>query len=692
MKNQRKRGTVYILLSIVIFNLVIIGAQPVFAAEPAENGVHDIFTAKDSTPLEQFKARVLNRILYLDTEIDVSDLNIAPNDIRYTVNGNHLTGIYAARAIVRQNPFYSTAATTGFPEFTCKDNGCVATVKYTYNPAWTQDFVKKVIAGYDEAMALIKPGDSDFAKILKIHDWIVKNVSYGMSTPYYDFAVGALGNRKAVCAGYAQCNQFLLGQVGIESVYIAANTGKKEPHAWNLVKFDGHWFHVDCTWDRGLGVNPNVNHTYFMLSDAELDADGEHSEDWKDPVKGYPSNNLCSIEDKFYKDNKDIATNEQIAANPITIKHEADSAQAYQTNNREHWRTCPAGVEVGCEEHTGNPCAVCGYSVQPHTVTVTTNGSGKASADSATAGGGTEITLTATPDAGYHFKEWKALKGDVTVSDNKFTMPDEPVLLQAVFDKVVKTPAVDATCTKAGNIAYWSCKNCGKYFSKEDCSEGSEIQKNDWVVKALGHNLVKVSGKAATFDDDGCSAYEKCNRCGKEFGKSVIRKMSARLSATSYTYNGKTKTPSVICSGSTRDRDCTVSLPAGRKAVGKYTITVKGAGDKYAGSKTLTYVINPKGTGIKKPAAAKKAFTAKWSRQSAKMSKARITGYQVQYSLKSNFKSAKAVTIRSYRKTSKKTSKLKGKKTYYVRVRTYMKSGKTTFYSAWSKAKRVKTK
>lgn len=84
-----------------------------------------------------------------------------------------------------------------------------------------------------------------------------------------DFAVGALANRSSVCAGYAQCYQFLLSQVGVQSIYIAANT-TKEPHAWNLVKIDGHYFHVDCTWDRGLGANPNVNHTYFMLNVKNL--------------------------------------------------------------------------------------------------------------------------------------------------------------------------------------------------------------------------------------------------------------------------------------------------------------------------------------------------------------------------------------------------------------------------------------
>ena len=52
--------------------------------------------------LERFKERVLNRLLYLDKAIYVSDLDIAPNEIQYSVNGMDLTGIYAAREIVRK--------------------------------------------------------------------------------------------------------------------------------------------------------------------------------------------------------------------------------------------------------------------------------------------------------------------------------------------------------------------------------------------------------------------------------------------------------------------------------------------------------------------------------------------------------------------------------------------------------------
>ena len=324
-----------------------------------EDGIHDIFTAKDTSKLEVFKARILNRLLYRDEAIDVSDIDISPSEIVYSKGGTTLTDVYATRQIVRDNPLHSTISTMGAPQFTYKANGNVETVKFTYHSVWTKAFVKQVLAGYDDAMSLVKEGDSDFAKILKLHDWIVKNVSYAMSGNTVDFAVGAFADKKAVCAGYSQCYRFLLSQAGIDSIYIAAKT-KKEPHAWNLVKYEGHWFHVDCTWDRGVGINPTVKHDYFMKSDDEFNEDGAHTEDWKAPEKNYPQGNDCTIINKFYAGNKDIAQDEQIKANPIKIKHEYDTSQPYHTSKTEHWRVCKAGVEIR-EQHDGNPCSICHY-------------------------------------------------------------------------------------------------------------------------------------------------------------------------------------------------------------------------------------------------------------------------------------------------------------------------------------------
>ena len=82
-----------------------------------------------------------------------------------------------------------------------------------------------------------------------------------------------------------------------------------------------------------------------------------------------------------------------------------------------------------------------------HTVTVTSGGNGTASASPAKAVAGAEITLSTTPDKGYHLKEWQVMRGNVTIKDDKFTMPDGNVEIKAIFEKdaAPATPAPTAT-------------------------------------------------------------------------------------------------------------------------------------------------------------------------------------------------------------------------------------------------------
>ena len=79
-----------------------------------------------------------------------------------------------------------------------------------------------------------------------------------------------------------------------------------------------------------------------------------------------------------------------------------------------------------------------------------------------------------------------------------------------------------------------------------------------------------------------------------------------------------------------------------------------------------------------------KAFTVKWKKKSS------ITGYQIQYSTNSKFKKGnKSIKIKSAKTVSKKITKLKVAKKYYVRVRTYKLVKKKSYYSSWSKKKSV---
>ena len=70
-----------------------------------------------------------------------------------------------------------------------------------------------------------------------------------------------------------------------------------------------------------------------------------------------------------------------------------------------------------------------------HTVTVTNDGNGTGTATPSTAAAGTTITLTATPNAGYHLKEWKVISGGVTITNDTFRMPEDDVTIEAVFEK-----------------------------------------------------------------------------------------------------------------------------------------------------------------------------------------------------------------------------------------------------------------
>ena len=200
-----------------------------------------------------------------------------------------------------------------------------------------------------------------------------------------------------------------------------------------------------------------------------------------------------------------------------------------------------------------------------------------------------------------------------------------------------------------------------------------------WFTAAEG-------GDAVTAD----TVFDKDTTVFAHWKKNVVSATpSVKLSTSVYTYNGKVKTPGVKVSvnGTVLTKDnYSVSYGKGRKNVGKYTVKVTLKND-YAGSKTVSFKINPPKSAVKKLKKGKKSFTVYVKKQSKQTS-----GYQVQYSTSKKFKSPKTKSLTSYKKTSLKVKKLKKHKKYYVRVRTYKKVGKAKYYSSWSSAKSVKTK
>ena len=114
------------------------------------------------------------------------------------------------------------------------------------------------------------------------------------------------------------------------------------------------------------------------------------------------------------------------------------------------WQVVSGGVTVTDDKFTIGTADVeikAIFELVTYTVTVTDDGNGTASADPTSGNISQEVTLTASPKPGYQFKEWQVVAGDVTITDNKFTIGTADVEIKAVFELVTYT----VTVTNDGN-------------------------------------------------------------------------------------------------------------------------------------------------------------------------------------------------------------------------------------------------
>ncbi len=249
--------------------------------------------------------------------------------------------------------------------------------------------------------------------------------------------------------------------------------------------------------------------------------------------------------------------------------------------------------------------------------------------------------------------------------------------------KNTKTVAeVKATCSKVGYTAGIYCNDCGRYASghKEIAINSSAhkytnaCDKSCNVCKAtrtIKHTYKTVTTKA-TLKKNG-KVETKCSVCGYvSKTTTVYYPKTIKLSKTEYTYNGKVQTPSVTVKDSKgntlkNDTDFTVKYESGRKAPGKYTVTITFKG-KYSGTKKLTYTIAPKATSKVTATQTTTTITLKWNKVTG------AEGYRIyQY----NTKTKKYEKVKDVTGTSLKISKLKAGTKYKFKVRAFTKDDGT---------------
>lgn len=289
----------------------------------------------------------------------------------------------------------------------------------------------------------------------------------------------------------------------------------------------------------------------------------------------------------------------------------------------------------------------------------------------------------AVPKLQHQFGDWKITATPTCVSSGKkihtcslCQMSEEQTIPAAHVPgnwSITKQP----TCRSNGTKTL-KCTICGEVLQTANIQQTAHNYGN-WKIQ-----------QPATYDRRGIKE-RTCSVCGTTDQVLMPRLLRTNISKVSISavkqkiYNGKSQRPSIRLkiNGQTlkKNKDYTISYK-NNKSPGKATIRLTGKGAFY-GSQNLYFYIAPKAPVIRRIDSRKKAFSIQIKKASGS------TGSQLLYSTSKSFKNRKYV---SFSGSSKTIGKLKSKKTYYVKIRSYKKVVTKKIYGPYGRVQKVKIK
>ncbi len=214
--------------------------------------------------------------LYLEIYISLKNFNesfylcsINPDDIDYAFN-----------CVMGDHPdiFYTNGYM--FTKYTYDED----VVKIEFTPVYTMskkeadDYMKLV---KDYRTAFLKGIDNkadDYTKIRYTYEFIIYNTEYDLNAKENQNILSVFIYGKSVCQGYAKAFQYLSSSLGIQSALVVGYVGNNEGHAWNIVKCNGAYYYIDCTWgdssylENSLSIaSGGINYDYLNITTKELE-------------------------------------------------------------------------------------------------------------------------------------------------------------------------------------------------------------------------------------------------------------------------------------------------------------------------------------------------------------------------------------------------------------------------------------
>ena len=211
--------------------------------------------------------KVKEALLEEKTELDIRDMRIRTNPYQipyltnfspYFSNGIHLVFYYSGDYYVKIELSNEMSLTE--------------TEEYFYN----------VDRKVEQILALVTDGMTEETKALIIHDYFVNQCEYDADNynngtiPRDSYRSGSVIMKEiSVCQGYAYAYKYIMNRIGMECHVVSSSTIN---HGWNIIKIDGRYYQVDCTWDDPVSDRFGmVGHNNFLLSDEGIEASGHYN-------------------------------------------------------------------------------------------------------------------------------------------------------------------------------------------------------------------------------------------------------------------------------------------------------------------------------------------------------------------------------------------------------------------------------
>ncbi len=266
--------------------------------EPERAASYSLINTSDMIEvLMELSQRVKEALLSGDEfmDIDISDLNLNMDAHSY-VNSLAYYCPYLVGNMQAAVYYYSSGAYA----FIRIDN--------PYSVSEVRSFINKIDNEIDSILENLSDDMSDVDKSLIVHDALVyryeyeyDNLNNGTLTEDSFRSGGMLLNKTGVCNAYAYLYMYLLHCLGIECDVVSSDTMY---HAWNVVKLNNKYYHVDCTFDDPVEDKlGKVSHWYFLISDTTMKTEKDHH-GWDE--------SLYSCNDMQYEDDYWVYVDSQI--------------------------------------------------------------------------------------------------------------------------------------------------------------------------------------------------------------------------------------------------------------------------------------------------------------------------------------------------------------------------------------------